>query len=387
VPGVISRQILMYYLNSTNTLIKVPIILCLLAAILLTHPFSKSYAAGEITADSPINNTQTTDRTPTLSWNLVAPLSISSYEVHLGTDALTQPAIGTVPSTTTNFTPSTDLAVNSQTTYYWHIVGNISGGGTVTSEIESFFLVESVEGAGLAVPGLIITNEDPDTEIVKIIESSPVGGYGGGSMNIPNACIPDGFGFADVGILNNGAPETKAHRYRFSFTGNRTVDSFSVRVFDWGDFLPNGANSDQTYWIALLAYDIDDNLLAEDRITFTSTTSSINNRNTPEFGNLAVAGDACDAEEGQPGRGNLEVNASGIYRLELHYRDLQSMDPHSGFRFPDFNLEALPEDDSFLTPTGQNMLPYILLSGFGVIMPRVAFKLRSKLTKKQFSIH
>ncbi len=299
----------------------------------------------------------TTDKTPNLSWTLTnGGITIDSYDVYLGTDSLSPPLIGNTASTT--FTPSSNLATDAGTRYYWYVVGNINGGGTTASSIESFILAESAQGSELVIPNLIITNNTSTNEVVKIkTDNQLVSTYAAndpilGSNSITNGCLINGEGFADLGTVTgnifSGDGYTRRHNYSFTFTNNQTVDYFKIHVTDWADLLPFGVNVDQTYWMELQGFDINNNLVDQDRFQFTSSGSEVTGRISNEFGSHSIAGDGCFASLGQPGNMDLEVQGSGIYRVELHFRDLPSEDPNIGLSIPVFTIEETPPSP---TPT------------------------------------
>jgi hypothetical protein len=205
----------------------------------------------------------------------------------------------------------------------------------------------SVVGAGAVHPQLEIGYSDGN-DVVAIEELASPAAYGAtksGILNVLNAHIatPQSVrGFADVGS-GDFTPATKKHQYVFTFAAGVSVSRFSLRMLDWGDFMPNGANADGQYAMVMTAFDDDDEVVATDEIAFTSEGSQASGRISNEYGNLLQAGDA-SAADGQPGNAVLQVTGAGIVRVTVRPRDQQSIDPHIGFNELQFDTEVLDED-------------------------------------------
>ena len=73
------------------------------------------------------------------------------------------------------------------------------------------------------------------------------------------------------------------------------MSRFSVRLSDWGDFLPFGAAPSGILAATLTGYDAGGNTVASDASTISSTSNAISNRPSTDFGNLGITGDACSA--------------------------------------------------------------------------------------------
>ena len=191
----------------------------------------------------------------------------------------------------------------------------------------------SVVGPG-AVHPLLNINPSGGNDVLAISEfTNPVafGANKNGVPNLANACISSaGSGFADVGS-GTFTPDTKLHQYVFTFAGGVTVNKFSLRMADWGDFLPYGASADGRYAMRMVARNANEEVVDTDEIAFTSNSTQVSNRLSNEFGNLGVSGDACTASPGQPGNYTFVVEGQGIASVELHAKDKASIDPHIGF--------------------------------------------------------
>jgi len=192
---------------------------------------------------------------------------------------------------------------------------------------------ESVVGLGL-VPGLPGLNvaKSGGNDVVLVAQGLAPAAYGapntvGGS--IANGCLGSGSGILDIGDPAQGyVTSSRVHHYVFTFAPGATATAFSLTLLDWADYLPFGASPDHVYGAELTAY-AGDSVVSSDELTFTSSSTRVQNRPSNEFGNLGVSGDACTATVGQPGRAPLSVKGSGITRVEFSFRNKASVDPNS----------------------------------------------------------
>jgi hypothetical protein len=187
---------------------------------------------------------------------------------------------------------------------------------------------QSVVGLGVLVPDLFI-HDSAGNDVVFITEFQYPAAYGGTISGSPvvNGCSAPGSGIADVGS-GDYTFHTRKHEYTFTFTPGRTATQFRLGVLDWADFLPYGACPDSHCRLDLTAYDAAGAVVDLDSIGFTSSSATTSGRSSVEFGSLAIAGDACTAADGQPGRAMLEVAGAGIVRVELRSADKASLDPN-----------------------------------------------------------
>lgn len=214
-----------------------------------------------------------------------------------------------------------------------------AAGSTEQADFDSLAPGTSIVGAGKVRPDLHIeTSGGNDVVVVK--QGLAPTAYGGGTGNESNGCL--GAGFADIGSPRLYTSATKKHQYVFHFT--TPVSSFSVRMRDWGDFLPYGANGDQTYAMVATAYDTHGDVVDTNSIAFTTAATSLI-RDSNEFGNLRIAGDGCDAQDGQPGNYRFQLEGEGITRITLQPRDQASTDPHIAFAELQFTPEIADQDE------------------------------------------
>lgn len=219
------------------------------------------------------------------------------------------------------------------------VVGHGASAAPETVDFGALPAGSDVTGFGAVHPALEIRGPATNHLVVLHEGEAPVA-YGGGLDNVGNGCL--GAGFADIGDSTFSAA-SKKHEYVFTF--GVAIKSFSVRMVDWGDFLPFGVNASQRYSIVMKAYGASNEVLDTDEIAFTSAGAQIMGRVSNEFGNLRTSGDACTATVGQPGNYLFKVVApagSSIARVELHPADRPSTDPHIAFK--DLSLERLDTD-------------------------------------------
>jgi hypothetical protein len=224
----------------------------------------------------------------------------------------------------------------------------------------------SVVGQDAIFPDLFI-HDSAGNDVVYITELAEPIAYGANKdevLNAGNACSIPGGGMADVGS-GDYSPPTKKHEYSFTFTEGLTVNSFKIGVLDWGDYLPFGACPDNYCAMVMTAYNANSEVVATSEMGFHTTSASAAKvkRTSDEYGNLQVTGDACTAEVGQPGRFTLSVTGDGITRVDVKFKDLTSMDPHTAlwlgaleFEYEcgtecDPTEEPTPTDEPTLTPT------------------------------------
>jgi hypothetical protein len=200
----------------------------------------------------------------------------------------------------------------------------------------------SIVGSGKVHPKLVVETSGGNDVVALRSGGNPVA-FGGGDQNVVNSCLsPDG-GFADVGS-GDYSFATKKHAYAFTFVSGATASQFSVRMVDWGDYLPYGACPGGVCRFTLTAWDAQNRSIATDSIAFSSTSTAKIGRPSDEFGSLANSGDACDASAGQPGHYIFRVSGSGIAKVTLAAADRAALDPHIAFDGLCFTLEKTTID-------------------------------------------
>lgn len=210
---------------------------------------------------------------------------------------------------------------------------------------------ESVVGQG-RLPGApeLIVETSGGNDVIAIGENQFPVAYGGTftteqgqRFDVPNRCLPDaGRGFADLGSGDFSHP-TKKHEYTFTFPPGVSATAFSLALVDWGDFLPYGAAPNGIHAVSLNAYNAAGEVIATKQLSFFASGNGLR-RNSEEFGDTGISGDACDAQVGQPGQARLAVAAEGIARLTFSFANRESMDPHVALSLVRYTL-ADDDDD------------------------------------------
>jgi len=162
-----------------------------------------------------------------------------------------------------------------------------------------------VEGMGVVAPGL---NIDARGTAIKVVEGQEPIAYGAGIGNaILNGGMFPGGGFTDEETRLARVP----HMFTFTFDQGITVSQFSVRMLDFGDWNPTSASS--TYG-SMTAYNANGTVVSKQELSYTAT-----NYNSPQYGNLAVTGDALRSAPGDPGNWTWKVTGSGIVKVVLEF--------------------------------------------------------------------
>jgi hypothetical protein len=226
---------------------------------------------------------------------------------------------------------------------------------------------QTVEGLGTVHELLNITSSTGNAKV--LLPGASSGTYGAteydDNTNKPNSGLRNG-GIDEV--LGGFADFDKAHIFEFSFAEGTTVDAFSLRMLDYGDYNPGGATEHNIFLTAL-------NSAGEQVDRFELSYESDKRVNPCGFytckdvyGNVGL-GDATWASAGDPGLATLSVFGSGIARVLLTYenngsRDGMASDPNIGFDTLAFNVE--PED----VPEPTAVLGLLAVSGAGILARR-----------------
>ena len=216
---------------------------------------------------------------------------------------------------------------------------------------------DPVEGLGTVHPQLDIQdNLVGDSQFVVKQGVDPLNAYN--SIGGINGCIGDaGFG--------NYVTDEVDHDLTFEFAPGITVSSFSIKMYDYGDWFPVGTEQNMTHTVKLVAYsgvvEVD-----SDTLTFTTTGGGSTGRTMTTLNNVDIAdiglgesganvGDSCGvldylvANPGSgpwPGRWEFQVQGSGIDKVELLFIDEdasganQSLDPGLALNEVCFEIEC-----------------------------------------------
>jgi hypothetical protein len=131
---------------------------------------------------------------------------------------------------------------------------------------------------------------------------------------VAQGCAGGGYAIADA----TAAPELRAHDFEFRFDqfASLTVDSFRLRMLDYGDHNPAGATQ---HSVSLVAYDAAGVEIDRDTLSYTSTADTLPRDGNGAPGDLYYTGDACSAAPGQPGNYTFVLQAAGIVRVALEF--------------------------------------------------------------------
>jgi len=201
---------------------------------------------------------------------------------------------------------------------------------------------DSISGDGQLMCGLVIGNSGQNP-VTYIQEGQQPSAYGANNSDadlnsFQNGFLSKGFGIADLGDGSSAA--SKTHQYEFSFSSGATVNTFSIGVVDWGDYLPNAKGMAGHHEMILTAYDSANAVINSQSLAFeTDYSDKAVNRISPQFGEMIKAGDAGQATPGQPGNFSLTVSGLGISRVELRYADAISVDPNIAISDISYTLE------------------------------------------------
>lgn len=185
--------------------------------------------------------------------------------------------------------------------------------------------------ASMVCPNIHITTPNGNPTVVQAGNSTAVAyGAPNGSLQNPgppgtsNNCLEDALGFRYDAIANEpmddiakGFSDIAARVGRlpqnitFEFINNVTVSSFSVKMFDFGDYNPENATS---HTVTVQAYDALNNPVGVPDVLFFNSSTATNPGNP---GGLWLSGDACTADPGDPGYYTFTVNHPGIAKVVL----------------------------------------------------------------------
>lgn len=203
-------------------------------------------------------------------------------------------------------------------------------------------------GLGVLHP-LLSVHPSGGNPVIVIHDGQNPAAYGaGGNAGIINGSIGSG-GIADIGDPAQGfSVNSKKQQYEFTFAPGVLVQSFSVRMVDWGDLMRFGSNPNHKYAMEMTAYDAGGNVVDTDDIGFTALLPDTGDiRTSVEFGPMSGptggAGDATTAA-GNPGNFTFHVAASNIARVTLRPRDPASEDPNMALSDLSFELQDTDGD-------------------------------------------
>lgn len=168
----------------------------------------------------------------------------------------------------------------------------------------------------VAYPGL---NIDAKGKAIKILEGTQPATFGASTNNaLLNGGLTGDGGFSDLITQSSIQP----HLYTFTFAPGTTVSSFSVRMLDFGDLDPTLSTA---HYAKMTAFNASGVEIGRQELNYNTTSPYF----SPVYGSLFVAGDAINAQPGQPGKWTWKVNGSGITKVVLEFG--AGFDPNIGF--------------------------------------------------------
>jgi Ca2+-binding RTX toxin-like protein len=162
-------------------------------------------------------------------------------------------------------------------------------------------------------------------------------------------CLTAGFAFAD------SRPEAvRDHDYAFTFAPDMTVNVFSLRMIDNGDYNPARATEHE---VRLVGYDASDQVVDADAYNWASTDATGPREGNGSPGDLSFTGDACSAAPGQPGNRTFVISGSGIAKVKVEYthngnQSWANSDPNFALSDVCFTIENEPS--SVPDPSGSD---------------------------------
>ncbi len=199
---------------------------------------------------------------------------------------------------------------------------------TVTSGIQCLDLSQATPGTSVEGLNAVMANLNISTTGNAIVLAEGIGPRAYGSPNGANSIIN-----GSIGALGGGfADIDQIHDYTFTFTPGITIDYFSLRLLDYGDFNPNMASE---HHVNLIAYNGNGQQIDNDILSFTSDGQRIPHGGSA--GDLWLTGDATTAQPGEPGNYTFTVTGGGITRVELQF----TSDLGDGATDPLFALSVL----------------------------------------------
>lgn len=209
---------------------------------------------------------------------------------------------------------------------------------------------DSVEGLGTVHPDLNISTSTG--QAVAVTESELPYAYAA-----PNT--PDELRRGNGNMLNfTGFYDTdRIHEYDFSFAPGKTVNQFSINMYDYGDFNQYNATEHE---VRLTAYDINGNVIDADVLSYTSDAGTI--PHSGSAGDLWFTGDAVSSRPGQPGNYTFNIEGQGIARVEFRASSNTNPDARSD---PYFSLAVL----CFSPENPPEPPPNLTCANFDAIVP------------------
>ena len=255
----------------------------------------------------PTNTTSTPTSTPT--------------NTSTSTPTSTSTSTGTPPTNTPTYTP-TFTPTNTPT-----VTGTppMCQPEVVVPNFGDLPVGSEVDGLGIMDPRLNIDAKGTAIHVHEGMEPSVYASTVNG-VDTFNAGMVGNGGFSDAVTQALG----QAHLYTFSFAPGVAISNFSLHMLDYGDYNPTSSG---THLVTMTAYNASGGVVTSQTLSFTSVGGI-----SPEYGNLALSGDATTATSGQPGNWKWNVSGNGIVRVVLEFG--VGYDPNIGFDSLSFTIDC-----------------------------------------------
>ncbi len=221
-------------------------------------------------------------------------------------------------------------------------------GTPITPDFDALAVGTSVEGPGAVDANLEIHSATGQAVVIGT-GLGPKGFEAPKASPVDNNCLATPGCFVDVtlacaygqGFTDPSHSCDQGNQYTFTFPGLPSVESFSIRMVDFGDL--NRCGGDLAI-AGLYAYAADGSLVDSDELVLDTDGSTLPGAGSSSFGDLSIVGDACTALPGQPGNYTFRVTGSGITRVELAF-SAAANDTYVGFGAIVFEPEDTPDVD------------------------------------------
>ncbi len=191
---------------------------------------------------------------------------------------------------------------------------------------------QSIEGLGTVHPLLNISSSNGAGGALFEGVSPVTYGAPNGGGSIKNGGISPNGGFGDINTA-------RRHDFEFTFAPGATVDAFSIRMLDHGDFNKANATTHRVTFEALNALNV---VVDSDVLSYTSTAAG--NPRSGSAGDLFFTGDAVSALPGQPGLFTFSLAGTGITKVRVLYAHNGPNRPCSAPSDPNIAFDSLNID-------------------------------------------
>jgi hypothetical protein len=273
---------------------------------------SKDLKAGKVTVrileGTAASQTIVIFRNRTVITNTATPTFTPTATSTLFTHTPTSTPTGATPTFTPTATP-TEVVCEPTTIY---------------ADFNKINVGDSIEGAGTVAPYLTIKAKRNAVKIAQEVDN-PFAYLAPNDLGFSNGGMVAGGGFSDVDTKNAG----EAHEYTFTFDQGISVSDFSLHMLDFGDLnMPLTLPPTTNHYVSMEAFDAGGTRIDLDELSYT-TPAIRNPRESSQYGDLRINGDAVSAPHGMPGNWTWHVAGPGIRTVVLKFGE--GFDPNVAF--------------------------------------------------------